>query len=73
MVNKCTVLEIIINMNVEVLRNRCVNVWSKNGVYICDVCWNQSNKESKDKRLDSWGLREILKESNEKENIKRLY
>lgn len=34
-------------------------VWSKNGVYICDVCWNQSNKESKDKSLDSWGLGEI--------------
>ena len=43
-----------------------ISVWSKNGVYLCDVCWNQSNKESKDKSLDSWGLGEILKESNEK-------
>ena len=49
------------------------NDWSKNGVYADSVCWINTIKESKDKRLDSWDLGEILKNQMRNEHLKRIY
>ena len=55
------------------LKLKLINVWSKNGVFAGSVCWINTIKESKDKRLDSWGFRRNLKESNKKWTSKRIY
>ena len=47
-------------------------VWSKNGVYAGSIYWINTIKEPKDKRLDSWGLGEILKNQMRNEHLKEF-